>query len=59
MDKNNYELDEIINMEEKHKDHLKYVWIDSQKLKEANFKPEILIESLNKGTFFHEINREY
>lgn len=56
VDKNNYKLKEIKNVEEKKKDHLKYIWIDIKNLKKSNFKPEIIINSINNNKFKHEIN---
>lgn len=53
-----YNIEEINNIEEKKKEHLKYIWINENKLKKSDFRPELLIDLLNKKDFQHIINRD-
>ncbi len=55
----NYKNELINNIEEKKKEFLTYEWIDINKLKENNFKPEIVIDIIRNDTFTHFINKEY
>jgi len=59
--KNSDEYNKIVinNIEEKKKEFLTYEWIEINKLKESNFKPEIIIDMLNNNEFIHYINKEY
>lgn len=59
--KNSDEYNTIIfkNIEEKKKDFLTYEWIEIDKLKENNFKPEIVADIINNSSFVHYINKEY
>ncbi len=56
---NEYKKNSINNIEEKKKDFLTYEWLEIDKLKENNFKPEIVIDIINKSEFIHYINKEY
>ena len=59
--KNSDEYNKIVinNIEKKKKEFLTYEWIEINKLKESNFKPEIIIDMLNNNEFIHYINKEY
>lgn len=59
-DKSVYHKDIINNIEDKKdkKLHLKYFWIDTNQLNKENFKPEILIEVLEKNEFQHYISKD-
>lgn len=54
---NDYKKTIINNIEEKKKDFLTYEWLEINKLKENNFKPEIIINIINKNEFTHYINK--
>ena len=54
---NGYKKTIINNIEEKKKDFLTYEWLEINKLKENNFKPEIIINIINKNEFTHYINK--
>ena len=54
-----YKKNVINNNEEKKKDFLTYEWLEIDKLKENNFKPEIVIDIINQNNFIHYINKEY
>ena len=56
--KDYYNKDEINNIEEKKKEHLKYIWIDENELKVSDFRPELLIDLLDRKDFQHIINRD-
>ena len=56
--KDYYDKDEINNIEEKKKEHLKYIWIDANELKVSDFRPELLIDLLDRKDFQHIINRD-
>ena len=56
---NEYNKNSINNIEEKKKNFLTYEWLEIDKLKENNFKPEIVIDIINKNEFIHYINKEY
>lgn len=56
--KDYYAKDEINNIEEKKKEHLKYIWIDANELKVSDFRPELLIDLLDRKDFQHIINRD-
>ena len=53
-----YNKDELNNIEEKKKEHLKYIWIDENELKVSDFRPELLIALLDRKDFQHIINRD-
>ena len=55
---NDYNKNIFTNIEEKKKDFLTYEWLELNKLKENNFKPEIVIDIINKNEFIHYINKE-
>ena len=57
-DFNDYKKNIINNIEEKKKDFVTYEWLEIDKLKENNFKPEIVIDIINKNEFVHYINKE-
>ncbi len=54
-DQNAYNLETIPNHEEK---DAVYIWKPLTLLKKANFKPEIILDKLNKESFFHLINHD-
>ena len=56
--KDYYNKDELNNIEEKKKEHLKYIWIDENELKVSDFRPELLIALLDRKDFQHIINRD-
>lgn len=56
IDKNNYNI-KIINNIEDDKDVI-YEWIDLNKLKELEFKPNIALDIINSKEFTHYINRD-
>lgn len=56
--KDYYNKDEINNIEEKKKEHLKYIWIDENELKVSDFRPELLIDLIDRKDFQHIINRD-
>jgi 8-oxo-dGTP pyrophosphatase MutT (NUDIX family) len=56
--KDYYNKDEINNIEEKKKEHLKYIWIDENELKVSDFRPELLIDLLDRKDFQYIINRD-
>ena len=56
--KDYYNKDELNNIEEKKKEHLKYIWIDENELKVSDFRPELLIDLLDRKDFQHIINRD-
>ncbi len=56
IDKNNYNL-ELINNIEDDKDAI-YEWIDIDKLKELEFKPNIALDIINSKEFTYYINRD-
>ena len=57
-DNSNYLLDEIPNIESKKQDHIKYIWMSIDELKDLNFKPEVLLDVLESKEFVHLINRD-
>ncbi len=54
-DYNLYSKSLIANIEEKKKEHLTYIWLSPSELKEANFKPKIILEMIEKEEFKHYI----
>ena len=54
-----YNKDIINNIEEKKKDFLTYEWLETDKLKDNNFKPEIVVDIIKSDSFIHFINKEY
>lgn len=54
-DRNLYNIASIANIEEKKKDHLTYIWLSIDELKNANFKPEIILDMIKKDEFQHYI----
>ena len=54
-----YKKELIKNIEKSKKDFLTYEWIDIEKLKDNNFKPDIAVDIINKEAFIHYINKEY
>ena len=56
IDKNNYNLETINNIEDD-KDAV-YEWIDIDKLKELEFQPKITLDFINSKEFIHYINRD-
>ena len=54
-DRNLYNKASIANIEEKKKDHLTYIWLSIDELKNANFKPEIILDMIKKDEFQHYI----
>ena len=59
IDKELYNKNVINNIEEKKKDFLTYEWLEIDKLKENNFKPEIIVNIIKSNYFIHYINKEY
>lgn len=58
VDHNLYSMKEIPNIEEKKKEHLKFIWMTQEELKNSNFKPEIILEIINNDGFTHLINKD-
>lgn len=58
IDKELYNKDIINNIEEKKKDFLTYEWVEIDKLKDNNFKPEIVVDIIKSDSFIHFINKE-
>ena len=58
VDHNLYSMKEIPNIEEKKKEHLKFIWMTQEELKNLNFKPEIIFEIINNDSFTHLINKD-
>ena len=54
-----YDKNIFDNIEKKKKDFLIYEWLEIDKLKDNNFKPEIIVDFLKSDTFIHFINKEY
>lgn len=54
-DYNLYNKSSIANIEEKKKEHLTYIWLNVDELKKANFKPEAILDMINKDEFQHYI----
>lgn len=55
-DNNYYNLKEIHNIEEKHKDNVIYEWISINEL--SNFKPKIILSMLDNKEFSYYINKD-
>lgn len=58
-DFNKYNNIIIKNIEEEKKIFLTYEWLEIDKLKENNFKPEIVVDIIKCNEFIHYINKEY
>ena len=54
-DRNLYNHTSIANIEEKKKEHLTYIWLSIDELKNANFKPKIVLDMIKKEEFQHYI----
>ncbi len=54
-DRNLYNQSSIANIEEKKKAHLTYIWLSIDELKNANFKPEVILDMIKKDEFQHYI----
>lgn len=54
-----YDKNIFDNIEKKKKDFLIYEWLEIDKLKDNNFKPEIIVDFLKSATFIHFINKDY
>lgn len=54
-DENIYNQKEILNIEEKKKEHLTYIWMSIDELKNSNFKPEIIPDMIKNNEFEHYI----
>lgn len=55
VDNNIYSQDIIQNIEEDKKEHLTYIWLSIENLRKANFKPEIILNMIEKNDFQHYI----
>lgn len=55
---NYYNYEELENIEENKKEHLKYVWMKISDLKKCDFRPDLLLDLLDKSSFQHIINKE-
>ena len=53
-----YKEEVIYNIEDNKKEHLTYIWLNIKDLKNSNFKPEKLLDIIEKNNFEHYINRE-
>lgn len=54
-DRNLYNQTSIANIEDKQKNHLIYIWLNIDELKNTDFKPEIILDMINKDKFQHYI----
>lgn len=57
-DKSNYLLDEIVNIESKKQNDIKFIWMSIDELKDLNFKPKVLFKVIESKEFVHLINRD-
>lgn len=48
----------IKNIEEKKKDFIEYIWKDLNELKNEDFKPNLILDMINKIEFIHFINKD-
>ena len=57
-DKSNYLLDEIVNIESKKQNDIKFIWMSIDELKDLNFKPKVLLKVIESKEFVHLINKD-
>lgn len=57
-DKSNYLLDEIVNIESKKQNDIKFIWMSIDELKDLNFKPKVLFKVIESKEFVHLINKD-
>ena len=57
-DRSNYLLDEIVNIESKKQNDIKFIWMSIDELKDLNFKPKVLFKAIESKEFVHLINKD-